>query len=47
MTIDRAYIEPLYLPVSILMFYVLNVANSLSDRKPNGEFFGIHRSSAN
>ena len=47
MTMDRAYIEPLYLLVSFLKFYVLNVVSSLFDWIPNGEFFGIDKSSVN
>ena len=31
MTMDRPYIEPLYLLMSFLKFYVLNVVNRLSD----------------
>ena len=47
MTMDRAYIEHLYLLASFLAFYVLNVVNSFSDWTPNGEFLGIHKSSVN
>ena len=44
---DRAYIEPLYLRLSLCEVYTLNVVISLSDWTPNGKFFGIHKSPVN
>ena len=46
MNIDRVYIQPLYLLLSFSQVVrILNVASSLSDCTPNGEFFGINKSS--
>ena len=46
MSMDKAYIGPLYLLYLFVKFYALNAVVDLSDWTPNGKFFGTHKSPA-